>query len=516
MPPKKSTAQPEIAQLAELETKLGYHFSDKDLLTTALTHQSALDGRDDGRQSYQRLEFLGDRVLGLAISDKLYRAQPEVIVGRLSRRLSDFVRWETCADVADDWALGRFIHFAANIGQETRQSRSVLADVCEAVLGAIYLDGGFDAAVKVIDTFWAPRLTQSDRPPQDPKTTLQEWVQARGLNPPVYRDLDRTGPDHEPVFTVTVEIPGFAPCEARAPSKKHAQQKYLEDLEVTEQHHPTRCGFVALIGAPNAGKSTLINQLVGTKVSIVSRKVQTTRSLVRGIALQGDAQIIFVDTPGIFAPKRRLDRAMVTSAWGGAGDADVIALLVDARRGLDEETRAIVEKLPELKHPKMLILNKIDTVESEKLLKLAQDFNEILPFAETFMISALRGYGVPRLLEVLGNAVQPGPWLYPEDQVSDAPLRALAAEITREKIFERLHDELPYQSTVETDSWKDQKDGSVRVEQTVYVMRDAHKKIIIGEGGRMLKSIGTAARSEICEIAETKVHLFLFVKVPLS
>ena len=282
---------------------------------------------------------------------------------------------------------------------------------------------------------------------------------------------------------------------------------------MTEQTSSTRCGFVALIGAPNAGKSTLINQLVGTKVSIVSRKVQTTRSLVRGIALQGDAQIIFVDTPGIFAPKRRLDRAMVTSAWGGAGDADVIALLVDARRGLDDETRAIVEKLPELKHPKMLILNKIDTVESEKLLKLAQDFNEILPFAETFMISALRGYGVPRLLEVLGQAVQPGPWLYPEDQVSDAPLRALAAEITREKIFERLHDELPYQSTVETDSWKDQKDGSVRVEQTVYVMRDAHKKIIIGEGGRMLKSIGTAARSEICEIAETKVHLFLFVKV---
>jgi len=275
----------------------------------------------------------------------------------------------------------------------------------------------------------------------------------------------------------------------------------------------TFCGFVALIGAPNAGKSTLINQLVGTKVSIVSRKVQTTRNLVRGIALHGASQIIFVDTPGIFAPKRRLDRAMVTSAWGGAGDADVIALLVDARRGLDDETRAILDKLPEIKHPKVLIINKIDTIENEKLLKLAQDFNEILPFAETFMISALKGYGVPRLLEVLAGMVKPGPWLYPEDQISDAPIRALAAEITREKIFERLHDELPYQSTVETDSWKEQKDGSVRVEQTVFVARDAHKKIVIGEGGRMLKSIGTAARAEICEIAETKVHLFLFVKV---
>ena len=275
----------------------------------------------------------------------------------------------------------------------------------------------------------------------------------------------------------------------------------------------TTCGFVALIGAPNAGKSTLLNALVGAKVSIVSRKVQTTRALVRGIALEGDAQIIFVDTPGIFRPKRRLDRAMVTSAWGGAGDADAIALLIDARKGIDEEAEAILSKLPELKAPKILVLNKIDTIEPERLLGLAALLNEKIPFVETFMISALKGHGVPKLREKLAAMMKPGPWLYPEDQVSDAPLRALAAEITREKIFERLHDELPYQSTVETEQWKDMPDGSARVEQTIYVMREGHKKIVIGEGGRTIKSIGSAARKEIMEAAEQKVHLFLFVKV---
>ena len=275
----------------------------------------------------------------------------------------------------------------------------------------------------------------------------------------------------------------------------------------------TRCGFVALIGAPNAGKSTLINQAVGTKVSIVSRKVQTTRSLVRGITLSGPAQIIFVDTPGIFAPKRRLDRAMVSSAWGGAGDADVVALLVDARKGLDDETAAILEGLAKVAAPKVLILNKIDTVEAESLLSLAETLNRGGLFGDTFMISALRGHGVPKLVAHLAALMAPGPWLYPEDQVTDAPLRSLAAEITREKLFERLHDELPYQSTVETEVWRDQKDGSARVEQTIYVTREGHKKIVIGEGGRTIKSIGSAARKEIAEAAEHPVHLFLFVKV---
>jgi GTP-binding protein Era len=275
----------------------------------------------------------------------------------------------------------------------------------------------------------------------------------------------------------------------------------------------TRCGFVALIGAPNAGKSTLLNALVGSKVSIVSRKVQTTRALLRGIAVEGAAQIIFVDTPGIFAPRRRLDRAMVTSAWGGAGDADLVALLVDARKGIDDEVEAIFSGLYKLKPPVILILNKVDTVERSTLLKLTADLNARFTFRETFMISALTGDGVPHLKTQLAAMMPEGPWLYPEDQVSDAPLRLLAAEITREKLFERLHDELPYQSTVETDSWKELPDGSARIEQTIYVARDGQKKIVIGEGGRTIKAIGQAARKDIAEAAEQKVHLFLFVKV---
>jgi GTPase len=273
------------------------------------------------------------------------------------------------------------------------------------------------------------------------------------------------------------------------------------------------CGFVALIGAPNAGKSTLLNRLVGTKVSIVSRKVQTTRNLVRGIAIEGAAQIIFVDTPGIFAPKRRLDRAMVSSAWGGASDADVVALLVDARKGIDDEVEAIVAKLTQIGAPKILVLNKIDIVDRPKLLALASRLNAKANFAETFMISAETGDGVAHFAQKLAGLMPTGPWLYPEDQVSDAPLRALAAEITREKIFERLHDELPYQSTVETELWKEMPDGSARVEQTIYVLREGHKKIVIGEGGRTIKAIGSAARKDIIEAAEQKIHLFLFVKV---
>jgi len=279
----------------------------------------------------------------------------------------------------------------------------------------------------------------------------------------------------------------------------------------TEQE--SRCGFAALVGAPNAGKSTLLNQLVGAKVSIVSRKAQTTRALVRGIAIDGPAQIVLVDTPGIFKPKRRLDRAMVASALSGATDADIIALLVDARRGLDEEVEAILTQLAEAKAPKILVLNKIDVIAREKLLALAAKLNEREKFEETFMVSALTGDGVGDLRHALGRRMKPGPWLYPEDQLSDAPLRLLAAEITREQIYERLHDELPYQSTVETDSWTNQKDGSARIEQTIYVARDGQKRIVIGEGGKTIKAIGQAARREIAEAAEQPVHLFLFVKV---
>ena len=275
----------------------------------------------------------------------------------------------------------------------------------------------------------------------------------------------------------------------------------------------TRCGFAALIGAPNAGKSTLINALVGAKVSIVSRKVQTTRVPVRGIALEGDTQIIFVDTPGIFVPKRRLDRAMVAAAWGGAGDADIVVLLVDARKGLDPENDSIVERLREARQKRFLVLNKIDTIEVEALLTLAETVNARLAFDETFMISASRGHGLDKLKTSLGLAMPNGPWLFPEDQITDAPLRLFAAEITREKMFERLHEELPYQTTVETDDWKTMKDGSARIEQTIFVTRTGHKKIVIGEDGQTIKAIGKAARKDIAEAADSPVHLFLHVKV---
>jgi GTP-binding protein Era len=275
----------------------------------------------------------------------------------------------------------------------------------------------------------------------------------------------------------------------------------------------TRCGFVALVGAPNAGKSTLLNAMVGSKVSIVSRKVQTTRALIRGIAIEGSSQLIFVDTPGIFAPKRRLDRAMVTTAWSGAHDADLVAVLIDARDGLDDENEAILEGLKDVRAPKALILNKIDVVEKTALLKLAETANQKAKFEATFMISALNGDGVADLKKWLAERMPPGPYHYPPDQMSDAPIRQLAAEITREKIFERLHQELPYHSTVETEQWKELRGGDVRIEQTIYVERESQRKIVLGKGGQTIKAIGEAARKEIAEIAEAKVHLFLFVKV---
>ncbi|QFR32276.1 GTPase Era [Ancylobacter sp. TS-1] len=280
--------------------------------------------------------------------------------------------------------------------------------------------------------------------------------------------------------------------------------------ESTEQ---TRCGFVALIGAPNAGKSTLTNALVGTKVSIVSHKVQTTRSLVRGIALDGVTQIILVDTPGIFAPKRRLEKAMVRSAWTGAGDADAVVLLVDARAGLTEDVQAIIRGLVDVKRPRAILLNKIDLVKRDTLLELAAKVAELITFDRLFMVSALSGDGLVELREWLAQTLPLGPWLYPEDQISDAPMRMLAAEITREKLFHRLHEELPYRSTVETDSWQERKDGSVRIEQTIFVERESQRKIVLGKSGETIKAISMAARKELTEIVESPVHLFLFVKV---
>jgi len=283
--------------------------------------------------------------------------------------------------------------------------------------------------------------------------------------------------------------------------------------EAKGQGGATRCGFVALIGAPNVGKSTLVNALVGSKVTIVSRKVQTTRALIRGIVIEGNAQIILVDTPGIFAPRRRLDRAMVSTAWSGAHDADLVCVLLDAKSGIDEEANAILAKLETVAHPKILVLNKVDLVQREKLLALAQAANERMRFEHTFMISALSGDGVDDLRQALAKLVPAGPFLYPEDQMSDAPMRHLAAEITREKIYSHLHQELPYQSTVETDSWTDRKDKSIRIEQTIFVERESQRKIVLGKGGATIKSIGAQARAEIAEIMGVPVHLFLFVKV---
>lgn len=277
----------------------------------------------------------------------------------------------------------------------------------------------------------------------------------------------------------------------------------------------TRAGFVALIGEPNAGKSTLLNRMVGAKVSIVTHKVQTTRARIRGVAMEGDAQIVFVDTPGLFAPKRRLDRAMVAAAWGGAADADIVVLMVEAHRGVTEGVQRILEGLEGIgkSRPVALAINKIDRVKSEALLALTKDLNDRFPFVETFMISAEKGHGVKALREWLARELPEGPWLYPEDQIADLPMRMIAAEMTREKLTLRLHQELPYQLTVETENWEERKDGSVRIDQVVYVIRDGHKGIVLGNKGETIKAVGQAARAEMEEFLGRKVHLFLQVKV---
>lgn len=276
----------------------------------------------------------------------------------------------------------------------------------------------------------------------------------------------------------------------------------------------TNCGFVSIIGAPNAGKSTLINTLVGAKVSIVSPKVQTTRTRVMGIVNQEKTQIIFVDTPGIFAPKKRLDRAMVASAWAGVKDAEIILLIVDAGRGsINDESRAIIEKLQKQERKAVLILNKIDLLEKEKLLNLAAEMNAVGIFTDIYMISARTGDGVERLRNDLAAKMPEGPWMFAEDQISDMPLRLLAAEITREKIFLQLKEELPYAITVETETWEEFDNGSVKISQVVYVMRDSQKAIVLGKGGQQIKKIGASSRKDLEEILERRVHLSLFVKV---
>ncbi len=277
----------------------------------------------------------------------------------------------------------------------------------------------------------------------------------------------------------------------------------------------TKAGFIALIGEPNAGKSTLLNRMVGAKVSIVTHKVQTTRARIRGVAMAENAQLIFIDTPGLFKPRRRLDRAMVAAAWGGAADADVVVLLIEAHRGMTEGVKRIIETLHEreIKVPVALAINKIDKVKSEALLALAKDMNEAYPFAHTFMISAERGHGCEALRDWLAEQLPEGPYLYPEDQIADLSMRMIAAEMTREKLTLRLHQELPYELTVETEAWEERKDGSARIDQIIYVARDGHKGIVLGKGGETVKAVSKAARMELEEFLGRRVHLFLQVKV---
>jgi GTPase len=275
----------------------------------------------------------------------------------------------------------------------------------------------------------------------------------------------------------------------------------------------TQFGFCAIIGAPNAGKSTLVNQLVGAKISIVSHKVQTTRARIRAILVEGGVQAVLVDTPGIFKPRRKLDEAMVGSAWEGASEADAVVLLVDARRGVDEQVEAIIAQLKDNDARAMLVLNKVDLLRHDQLLPLSQKLNEMFLFTDTFMVSALNGSGVDALRKKICALMPPGPWHYPGDQTADVNLRFIAAEITREKIYERLHEELPYASTVETEGWEEKRDGSVKITQTIFVERDGQKAIVLGKGGATVKMLGQLARKDMEDSFGHKVHLFLFVKV---
>jgi len=279
------------------------------------------------------------------------------------------------------------------------------------------------------------------------------------------------------------------------------------------EHSSSKAGFVAIVGAPNVGKSTLLNKMVGTKVSIVSPKVQTTRARVLGICIEGGSQIVFIDTPGIFTPRRRLDRAMVAAAWGGAGDADDILLLIDATRGIDDNTRSIIDRLKSTERKVIIAINKVDLVKKPNLLDLTNDLNLHNIASEIFMISAETGEGVSDLLAYLGDRMMEGPWLFPEDQISDMPQRLLAAEITREKLYLKLHQELPYATTIETENWEQREDGSVKIDQIIYVERPSQKAIVLGKGGRQIKALGESARRELEEILDVRVHLFLFVKV---
>jgi len=510
-----------------LPERLGYQFHDPALLRLALTHPSAQSAPSGG--DYQRLEFLGDRVLGLVVAESLYKTCPQDSEGALARRDNELVHREACAEVARSLGLGRDVRLSdAEAASGGAGKAAILADVCESVIGAVFLDGGYEAARALIHRLWGARLSEPGAVPIDPKTALQEWAQGKNIMKsaapaPIMLRSSSSRRACRAMSRGVVRARASARPRRRLPRASWYAKGSGRRAKVSESHEAktppvtgasgTFCGFAAIIGAPNAGKSTLTNQLVGAKVAIVTHKVQTTRARLRGILVEGNTQIILVDTPGIFRPKRRLDRAMVDTAWIEALEADVVLLLVDAQKGVDEEVDAILARLAGISRPTALVLNKIDRVRKDRLLQLAAEMSARVNFAQVFMISALNGDGVADLRDWLAEAMPPGPWLYPEDQIADAPMRVMAAEVTREKLYLRLHDELPYASTVETADFKTLKDGSVRIEQIIYVERSSQKKIVLGANGRTIKQISMEAREELSQQFGAPVHLFLFVKV---
>ena len=438
--------------------------------------------------------------------------------GRWRGASPSLVRRDALARVATD--IGLAAHLMVSESEDEaggRDNPSLLADTCEAVIAALYLDGGLAIAAEFVRRHWQPLVEEDREPPKDAKTELQEWAQGRGLALPSYRELYR----------------GRAAPRAALPRRsgavRYSAGGRLGDAPSATPNGPrprpcssgsagmpgetTRCGFVAVLGAPNAGKSTLVNHMVGVKVSIVSAKVQTTRVRVLGIFIEGRTQIVLIDTPGIFVPRRRLDRAMVAAAWGGAADADERLLLVDSLRGVDADTRRIIAGLEGSRRAAVLVLNKVDLVNKPSLLDLAAELGESGVLTDTFMVSARSGNGVGDLVAFLAARMPEGPWHFPEDQISDMPQRLYAAEITREKLYLQLRQELPYAATVETESWTEKPDGSVRVGQVIFVERPSQKAIVLGREGRRIKALGETARAELEEAFERRVHLILFVKV---
>ncbi len=539
--------------LDRLEARLGLRFGDRARLQRALTHSSLK--RSPADASYERLEFLGDRVLGLVIAQKLFETHPKSDEGDLSLRLNTLVSAQTCAAVADEIGLPEFIRHGADLKRAAAgKNRSIRADVVEALIAAIYLEHGLETARAFVLERWASHLEGRQVARRDPKTELQEWAhkragrprttsfwivrapttsrsspcapRSRASRPPKGAARRSAWPSSAPPRRSSCarasgspsphDPSSFSPAQP-APSSESPD---LTDNEMTpetetptpETQGPTRSGFVALLGAPNAGKSTLVNQLVGTKVSIVTHKVQTTRALVRGIAMRDRTQIVFVDTPGVFNPKRRLDRAMVKTAWGGAKDADIVLPIIDADRGVNDEVEAILERLKDVKQPKVLLLNKVDRIKRDKLLGLTQEVTAKAEFERVFMISALTGSGCDDLMEFLAQRLPEGPGTTPRTRSPtcrcassrrDHAREALPAPASGASLFIDRRDRALGAEAGRLGAHR--ADDLCRARQ--------QKAIVLGHKGETIKAIGSAARKEITEAAEQKVHLFLFVKV---